>query len=544
MNFRLPLFVLASLACLALPSTTGAQIPGPQASPQDFRTSDGCSNCHSNLKTAKGEDASIALEWSASIMANSARDPYWQGSVRREALDHPESSVAIQNECASCHMPLQSLQDKELKHSTEIFRRLPLQTEKAEDAASADGVSCAVCHQIRPTGLGTPATYNGNVAVAPPGTNPRPVFGPFPADSDNVNQVHAMTTGYTPTQADHIRDAGLCGTCHTLYTGTLGPDGKQIGQLPEQMPYLEWQHSEYRDKQTCQQCHMPAVADPVPVSSILGQPRDGVHHHTFVGANFLMEVMLATHRDDLSVTAQPADLSAATSRITSFLQSQSAHVTLGPAQLAGSQLSFPVRVENLTGHKLPTAFPSRRAWLHVVVTSADGQIVFESGKLNLDGSIAGNANDADPTRYSPHYSNITRADQVQIFEPILGDAQSHVTTGLLVATHYLKDNRILPAGFDKTTAPLDIAVQGEASADPDFTGGSSTTRYAVSTKGATGPYRIAVELVYQPVGYRWAHNLASYQAAEPQRFVLYYQQAAAHSAVVLAHAEVTAAAGP
>ena len=170
---------------------------------------------------------------------------------------------------------------------------------------------------------------------------------------------------------------------------------------------------------------------------------------------------------------------------------------------------------------------------------AAGHIVFESGKLNPDGSIVGNANDADPARFSPHYSRITQPDQVEIFEPILGDSQGRVTTGLVSATQYLKDNRILPTGFDNATASPDIAVRGEAAADPDFTAGSSTTHYAISTNGATGPFHVSVELLYQPVGYRWAHNLATYQAAEPQQFVHYYDQAAAHSAVVLAHADAT-----
>jgi len=288
---------------------------------------------------------------------------------------------------------------------------------------------------------------------------------------------------------------------------------------------------------------MPAVEGPALIASLLGQPREGVRRHTFAGANFLMEAMLGAHRDELGVTAEPAELAAATARVTAFLQTQSARVNLGPAELSGSELSFPVRVENLTGHKLPSAFPSRRAWLHVVVTAADGHMVFESGKLNPDGSIAGNANDADAGSYSPHFNRITKAEQVEIFEPILGDSQGHVTTGLLAATQYLKDNRILPAGFDKKTAVHDIAVQGEAADDAAFTAGSSTTRYAISTNGAAGPFRITAELVFQPVGYRWAHNLASFQAAEPQRFVHYYEQAAAHSALVLAHGEITSGAG-
>jgi len=528
-----------AFALFVLPPPSRAQATAPRSSTDDFRTSERCSNCHNKLKTAKGEDVSIGLEWSASIMANSARDPYWQGSVRREAIDHPESSIAIQSECASCHMPLQSLQDKAQNRETAVFSRLPLSASHADDIAAADGVSCTVCHQIQAAGLGTPATYSGKFAVAAHETGPRPLFGPFAPDSDNITKVHVMAAGYSLAQSDHIRDAGLCGSCHTLYTSTLGPDGEPAGQLPEQMPYLEWKHSDFSGKQTCQQCHMPAVGESVAVASLLGKPREGVRLHTFTGANFLVESMLVAHRDDLDVTAQPVDLAAASAHIMSFLQSQSARVTLDAASLAGSDLSFSVRVENLTGHKLPTAYPSRRAWLHVVVTAADGHTVFESGKLNPDGSIAGNANDADPSRFSPHYSRVTQPDQVQIFEPILGDSQGHVTTGLLSATQYLKDNRILPAGFDKSTASPDIAVKGEAAADPDFTAGSCTTRYDLSTNGAAGPFHVSAEFLYQPIGYRWAHNLASYQAAEPQQFLRDYDQAAAHSAVVLAHAEAT-----
>jgi len=538
MTRRLPLFLFAALAAFAFSNSAAAQDSSSQ-----FRTSDRCANCHTNLKTADGKDASITNEWRASVMANAARDPYWQGSVRREVLDHPEAGAAIQTECATCHMPLQHLQDKAQGHQTEVFKRLPLHAGLADDTAAADGVTCTVCHQIQPTGLGTPETYNGNFAVAAPSVTPRPVFGPFAPASDRITKVHVLAAGYAPVESAHMRDAALCGSCHTLYTTSYGPGGKPNGRLPEQMTYLEWQHSDYHDKQTCQQCHMPAVDGQVAIASLLSQPREGVRHHSFVGANFLMLGMLDAHHADLAVTASSNELAAATAETTAFLQSKSARVSVSPAQLTGTQISFAVKVENLTGHKLPTAFPSRRAWLHVTVTAADGKVVFESGKLNADGSIAGNANDADPTHFSPHYASITSASQVEIFEPILGDSQGHVTTGVLSATQYLKDNRILPAGFDKKTASPDIAVYGKAAADPDFAAGSSTTQYAVPTAGATGPFRISAELEYQPIGYRWAHNLASYKADEAQSFVHDYEQAAAHSAVVLAHAQATSAAG-
>jgi hypothetical protein len=434
-------------------------------------------------------------------------------------------------------MPLQHLRDKAEGHETEVFKYLPMKAEVGPDYASEDGVSCAVCHQVQPTGLGTPATYNGNFDVAPLTDHPRAVFGPFAADSDRANQTHVVTTGYSIRQSSHMGDAGLCGSCHTLTTVARGPGGKQLGSFPEQMVYVEWLHSDYNSRQTCQQCHMPAVMGRVALASLMSSPRDGVRRHTFTGANFLMEAMLDAHRDELGVTAHPDELATAVERTKRFLQSQSARVTLSTAQVAGKELTFAVRVENLTGHKLPTSFPSRRAWLHVTVTAADGRVVFESGKLNADGSIAGNANDADPMLYSPHYMKITNADEVQIFEPILGDADGHVTTGLLSAVRYLKDNRILPTGFDKNSAPAEIAVHGEASTDPNFIGGSSTTTYAIITGEPKSPLHITAELVYQPIGFRWAHNLEPYKETEPERFVNYYHQASAQSALVLAHAD-------
>ena len=104
---------------------------------------------------------------------------------------------------------------------------------------------------------------------------------------------------------------------------------------------------------------------------------------------------------------------------------------------------------------------------------------------------------------------------------------------------HLKDNCLLPHGFDKGTAVQDIAVTGGAADDPGFTDKGSTVRYVVSTAGAAGPFKVEAELWYQPIGFRWAHNLAPYQASEPQRMVRFYEAPAGKSAMVLAKAEAT-----
>jgi hypothetical protein len=200
----------------------------------------------------------------------------------------------------------------------------------------------------------------------------------------------------------------------------------------------------------------------------------------------------------------------------------------------GGRLEAEVAIENLGGHKLPTAYPSRRVWLHFTVSDADGRTVFDSGAFDKSGAIAGNDNDTDAARYEPHYAEIRAADQVQIYEAVLGDVNGGVTTGLLTAVKYLKDNRLLPRGFDKRTADQDVAVAGSAMEDADFSGGGDRVRYSVAVGGARGPFRVTAELCYQSVAYRWAQNLGRYDAEEPQRMVGFYNEAAAGSMAVLA----------
>jgi hypothetical protein len=129
---------------------------------------------------------------------------------------------------------------------------------------------------------------------------------------------------------------------------------------------------------------------------------------------------------------------------------------------------------------------------------------------------------------------------VQIYEDIMGDPTGQLTTGLLTAVRYLKDNRLLPGGFDKRSADKEIAVVGEALDDPSFTGGSHKVKYVVPLSGGEGPFRIDAELWYQPIGYRWANNLKMYsKAPEPVRFNVFYDAMAQSSGEILASSSVT-----
>src|SRR6188474_1608679 len=130
-----------------------------------FQTSDRCFACHNGLATSSGEDISIGLNWRPTMMANSARDPYWQAGVRRETIDHPESKAAIEDECAICHMPMARYQSKYEGKDAKVFAHLEKGSDEYIDRLARDGVSCSMCHQITKDKLGTRDSFVGGFVV-------------------------------------------------------------------------------------------------------------------------------------------------------------------------------------------------------------------------------------------------------------------------------------------------------------------------------------------------------------------------------------------
>ena len=131
--------------------------------------------------------------------------------------------------------------------------------------------------------------------------------------------------------------------------------------------------------------------------------------------------ILTSSSDALNVTTPAAELENAVEQTREHLSTSSANTEIQSIMLSGTDLSFDVVVRNLAGHKLPTAYPSRRVWLHVKVADDKGATLFESGAPRKDGSIVGNDNDMVLSIYEPHFDEITEAGQVQIYEPIVFD---------------------------------------------------------------------------------------------------------------------------
>jgi hypothetical protein len=533
MKKKLPTFVATCLIAIA-PSFAGAQVP------ELFITSDSCMACHNGLVTPHGEDISIGVGWRGSMMANAARDPYWQAAVRRETMVHPTASAAIQNECSACHMPMDRFQANAEGRLGEVFSHLPLAADTSpQGLLAADGVSCSVCHQVQNDNLGEDESFTAGFQLdtsTPAGE--RHVFGPYEIDAGRRSLMRSASR-FLPEQGEHIRSSELCATCHTLFTHTLDAGGAVVGELPEQVPYLEWRHSAFAGARSCQSCHMPVIEGKVPISSVLGLPREAVSRHVFRGGNFVMPLVLNAHRQELAVTALPQELQTTARQTAKNLRTAAATVSLVNTEISNGTLRAEVVISNLAGHKLPSAYPSRRTWIHLTVRDHGGNTIFESGRFDPDGSIVANDNDADPSRFEPHYDAIDNPEQVQIYEAIMGEPDGSVTTVLLSAASYLKDNRLLPDGFDKSTADQNIAVRGGAIDDRDFIGGEDRVAYLVVVSDAEGPFVVEAELWYQPIAYRWARNLGDQRAEEIDRFISYYDGIADVSAVVLASAGVS-----
>ena len=73
---------------------------------------------------------------------------------------------------------------------------------------------------------------------------------------------------------------------------------------------------------------MPAVEGPIRISSVLGEPRESLARHVFVGGNAHMLRLLNRFRDELGVTAPAAELEATARATVRQLQQDTATLSV------------------------------------------------------------------------------------------------------------------------------------------------------------------------------------------------------------------------
>ncbi len=520
-SFSPVLFLSFFLLSLVLAPQARAQRELPTAKSEMFSGSGNCQLCHAASTRAnvdgQGNDVSPPSSWRSTMMANAVRDPFWQAQVMSEANDLPAIAGVVQDKCTNCHAPM-GHEEAQVNGDTEYTL-----AEARLDPLAMDGVSCTLCHQVTGDNFGKEESFSGGYEISAA----RVAFGPY--QNPLANPMRNLT-GFEPLYSAHIEQSEHCATCHTLYTPYVDASGTIVGEFPEQTPYLEWKASVYPSQNVqCQSCHMPALQEAIPISSMPGTSpaRSPYFQHHFVGGNTAMLTLIKAHGDAIGVTAYDADFDRSIARTRAQLQNATVQLS-GSAAVAGSTLKIDVRVENLAGHKFPSGFPSRRAWLRVRVKDAQQRTVYLSGDWDEDGEIHG----VDEDGIEAHHQSISDEDDVQIWEAVLGNTDGAVTARLLRASQYLKDNRLPPTGFtNEALAHPDYGVAGAAASDADFnnidgTGntGGDAVHYALPVDAAAGPFTVKVDMCYQSIKPIFIENLERHATAEAAAFRGYYDQ--------------------
>lgn len=493
-----------------------------------FQASGQCDGCHGYDPTGHantdsfGVDISPITRWRSSMMANAAKDPLWRAKVSHEVLVNPSHQAALEEKCTSCHAPMghySAIYDGNAPYSM---------ADLATDSLGLDGVSCMVCHTQSEDQLGD---LNSGNLVFDYDTNL--IYGPY--DKPFVTPMIDFRN-LEPTFSEHIHDAGQCAGCHTLLTNSVDLNGNLTGEtFVEQATYHEWLNSQYDDEGampiTCQGCHIPTTDELIVISSnyliLTGLAPYGIHDLT--GANVFMLQLMRDNMDQLGISSTIADYDTTISNTLRNLQQKSLDIELTNVGMDADSMYFEVDLLNKVGHKFPSGYPSRRAFIEFVVTDAsNGDTLFKSGILQSDHELSG----IDPI-YEPHYDIIRSEDEVQVYEIVMGDINGDYTSTLERAYQPLKDNRMVPIGFSTMSEVYDTtAIIGSALTDDNFNhsagvegNGRDVIRYHVPTNGFSGTVNVTAKVYYQTLPPKFTQEMFSYSSAAIDSFEVMYNAA-------------------
>lgn len=492
----------------------------------------------------EGWDVNVIDHWRSSLMANSARDPFWRAKVQQEVALNPGHQLELEDKCTSCHAPLGNFA---AHHEGQEFYSM---AELVLDTLAMDGVSCNACHQQDPEGIGT--RFSGELTFVED-----TVFGPYGGGKDEpliYNLPMNTYVGYEPVYGAYMLESEACAACHTLITHTADLEGNFTGQeFVEQSTYHEWLNSRYApdlwegewndQKQECQGCHMPQLEDPIIISSGYAflEPRTPYGLHYFVGANAAMLRLLRDHVDELDLTASPAQFDSTIMRTLDLLQHRSVTLDATAEWHVEGELVVDVQVTNQTGHKFPSGYPARRAWLEVELRDPVTQeVIWVSGERTEDGLQLAGVDAAGLSTWEPHLEVVDSPDLVQIYEMVIADINGDPTNVLERAATKLKDNRLVPLGFSMehavydTTAlaggeVLEDALNGNFNRDENGNEGSGTDRvtYLADVSGVysgEAPPLVAVRMWYQSMPPRWVNPMFDVDGDEIDWFEGVFEQ--------------------
>jgi hypothetical protein len=341
--------------------------------------SEQCGSCHQD----------ITQQWTASIHSQAASDQAYQTNVN---LLSTKKGMAATRYCEGCHAPVALL-------TGQLTTGGRLDT----NGHLHEGVNCLTCHGM------SEAVHLKGVAS----------FKFEPA----ADYLFANRTGSVPTKIHNfllkiqprqhrvsmgrelLHTPKMCATCHAQF---MDKDMNNWGWVKMQDDFTAWLNSPYSGQgaQTfsrrivtrCQDCHMPLISADDPSADNNGM----VHAHFMPGANTAIP-WGTNNREQLQ-------------RVTDFLQADVVRISFErPSRIESVESNSPIAtstsikeeappyfylgetakltaiVTNVgVGHDFPGGTTDiNEAWIHVRVSDAEQNLVFESGAIS-DG------NDVDP----------------------------------------------------------------------------------------------------------------------------------------------------
>jgi hypothetical protein len=512
---------------------------GPIGPGDYFLTAQHCESCHgydslnyANIDT-NGVDINLYDDWKSTLMANSAKDPFWRAKVSHEILVNPSHTLELQDNCTSCHAPMGNYTSK-YKGLASHYTMGAL----ANDSLGLDGVSCVSCHAIADSArLGS--VFSGTI----PYDTTRNIYGPFTFPMAGPMQI---PTGYAPIYSTHISSSKSCSPCHTLINKTVDLNGIYTGaSFVEQATYQEWNNSIYSiNNTTCQKCHMPRINSGVVIANDNQSIpyRSPYSQHIFVGGNTLMLKLLKQNKSQLNISIADRFFDSTIAASNDLLKKNTLDMELTQDSMHWDTAYFSVSLLNKAGHKFPSGYPSRRAVLQFIVTNSLNDTVFKSGLFHSNYSVSG-----ESSNFESHQNYIRQNNQTQIYELVMGDVNQQPTTVAERAAFLLKDNRLPPQGFVSTHLSYDTAkISMDAFLDPDFNktnfvegSGKDIVHFNVPVSGLSGNLKAVVRLYYQAVPPKWLNEMFSFSSTEINTFKAQFN-AADQTPILLASDSVNA----
>lgn len=501
------------------------KLMAPMAQGEYFLGSSACQGCHGKdvlqgiaNTDAQGNDVNLYDDWQATMMALAAKDPLWRAKLSHEIHTNPSHQSNLENKCTSCHAPM--------GHYSAVYKGTgPYSIAQLDsDTLGLDGVSCMSCH-IQGPDAGT--YFSGTIQY----DTTRKMYGPFTNPYIGPMQLY---TGVIPTYGQHMSTSNACASCHTLITDVVDLSGNYTGgKFIEQATFHEWKNSIYPlDDKNCQSCHMPQIRGPVVIANnILAlEPRTPFNLHKFMGGNSFMLQLMKENKAALDIQATDVNFDSTIANTLDMLRTKTLDMSINLVEwLNDTVADFSVKLYNKAGHKFPSGYPSRRAFVQFVATTQEGDTLLQSGLYDASGEVLGH--DAVT---EPHYQLINANDQVQIYEMVMNDVAGNRTTLLERANTTSKDNRIPPQGFTTSHASYDTVSVIGIGADADFNhdgvegSGTDEIHYRVTVPGGyltTNSVHVYAKVFYQTVPPRFVAEMFAVNTAPIDLFKGMYNTA-------------------